>query len=89
VDWNKKVRLEKILKYKNKSRNWKRNIAYDCRKDVADRRLRIKGRFISKDESGQLQINEDDSTSRQNSSKNFRLQPTHNQLNNNNSIISQ
>ena len=38
----------KIEKYKNKKRNWARKISYDCRKRVADIRLRIKGRFISK-----------------------------------------
>jgi len=38
----------KIERYKNKRRNWLRKISYDCRKKVADSRLRIKGRFISK-----------------------------------------
>ena len=38
----------KIEKYKNKKRNWAKKISYDCRKRVADTRLRIKGRFISK-----------------------------------------
>lgn len=41
-------RSQKIEKYKNKKRNWKKKISYDCRKKVADARLRIKGRFISK-----------------------------------------
>lgn len=41
-------RNQKIEKYKNKKRNWKKKISYDCRKKVADARLRIKGRFISK-----------------------------------------
>lgn len=48
---NEKSRLErslKIEKYKNKKRNWMKKISYNCRKRVADSRLRIKGRFISK-----------------------------------------
>ena len=53
-----KFRLErhfKIERYKNKKRNWIRKIAYDCRKRVADSRLRIKGRFISKKDSEKIQ----------------------------------
>jgi hypothetical protein len=45
---NKYERSLKIEKYKNKKRNWAKKISYDCRKIVADTRLRIKGRFISK-----------------------------------------
>ncbi len=45
---NKYERSLKIERYKNKKRNWQKKIAYDCRKRVADTRLRIKGRFISK-----------------------------------------
>jgi CCT motif len=41
----------KIERYKNKRRNWIRKISYDCRKRVADSRLRVKGRFISKKDS--------------------------------------
>ena len=41
-------RQYKIERYKNKRRNWIRKISYDCRKRVADSRLRVKGRFISK-----------------------------------------
>lgn len=41
-------RAYKIERYKNKRRNWIRKISYDCRKRVADSRLRVKGRFISK-----------------------------------------
>jgi hypothetical protein len=36
----------KIEKYKKKKRNWMRKISYDCRKRVADSRLRIKGENI-------------------------------------------
>lgn len=45
---NKYERSLKIEKYKNKKRSWAKKISYDCRKRVADTRLRIKGRFISK-----------------------------------------
>lgn len=45
---NRYERSLKIEKYKNKKRNWAKKISYDCRKRVADTRLRIKGRFISK-----------------------------------------
>jgi hypothetical protein len=45
---NKYERSLKIERYKNKKRNWAKKISYDCRKRVADTRLRIKGRFISK-----------------------------------------
>lgn len=45
---NRYERSMKIERYKNKKRNWQKKIAYDCRKKVADTRLRIKGRFISK-----------------------------------------
>ncbi|KAL4434698.1 hypothetical protein ABPG74_017118 [Tetrahymena malaccensis] len=57
-------RLERQLKierYKNKRRNWIRKISYDCRKRVADSRLRIKGRFISKKDSEKLKEKGDDS----------------------------
>ncbi|CAD8044296.1 unnamed protein product [Paramecium primaurelia] len=38
----------KIQRYKNKRRNWDRKISYQARSQVAEQRLRIKGRFISK-----------------------------------------
>lgn len=40
----------KVLKFleKRKRRNFKKKISYMCRKKVADKRVRIKGRFVSK-----------------------------------------
>lgn len=44
-----KVKIEKYLQ-KRKKRTWSRKINYDCRKRVADSRLRIKGRFVTRDQ---------------------------------------
>lgn len=42
-------RREKILKYqeKRRRRTFTKRISYQCRKRVADQRLRVKGRFVS------------------------------------------
>jgi hypothetical protein len=42
-------RRDKLNRYRRKklSRNWTKKINYICRKEVADSRLRIKGRFIT------------------------------------------
>ena len=42
----------KILKYmeKKKGRVWRKKINYNCRKQVADKRLRIKGKFVTQEQ---------------------------------------
>ena len=49
-------RYAKIKRFKEKklNRNWDKKIFYDCRKKVADKRLRIKGRFIRKEDQKKL-----------------------------------
>lgn len=44
------TREDKLRRFqlKRKNRNWNRKVYYDCRKKVADSRLRIKGRFITR-----------------------------------------
>ena len=43
-------RQAKLAKYKHKRghRSFAKRISYECRKKVADQRLRIKGRFVTK-----------------------------------------
>jgi hypothetical protein len=48
-----RVKIEKYLQ-KRKKRTWSRRINYDCRKRVADSRLRIKGRFVTRDQAFNL-----------------------------------
>lgn len=50
------TRREKVERYlkKRKNRNWNKKISYKCRKEVADSRLRVKGRFITRQQANKL-----------------------------------
>ena len=50
-------RAKKIQKYleKKRQRKWHKKIHYSCRKKVADQRVRVKGRFISKQQAMKLE----------------------------------
>lgn len=49
-------RREKVRNFleKRKRRNFKKKISYMCRKKVADQRIRVKGRFVSKVQASEL-----------------------------------
>ena len=44
-----RIKLEKYFE-KRKKRTFNKRVNYDCRKQVADSRLRIKGRFVTKEQ---------------------------------------
>ena len=48
-----KRKIARFLEKRNK-RTWGKKIFYDCRKRVADHRLRVKGRFVAKQQPGEL-----------------------------------
>ncbi|CAG9335055.1 unnamed protein product [Blepharisma stoltei] len=41
-----KLKIRKFQE-KKKRRHWGKRVSYNCRKQVADKRLRVKGRFIA------------------------------------------
>ena len=48
-----RIKIEKYLE-KRKTRSWNKRVNYDCRKKVADNRLRIKGRFVTKEQAFEM-----------------------------------
>lgn len=49
-------RKEKIARYleKRRRRSFAKKVAYDCRKKVADQRIRVKGRFVTRKQALEL-----------------------------------
>lgn len=62
--YTKKERSEIIERFREKRRRrvWKKKIRYHCRKNLADKRVRIKGRFVKKIEDVAEAENENDSS---------------------------
>lgn len=53
-------RRTKVYRFleKRKCRNFSKKVSYNCRKRVADNRIRVKGRFITKSQAEAIMINE-------------------------------
>jgi hypothetical protein len=48
ISWlERKYKVKKYIQKKQR-RVWSKKISYDCRKRVADNRLRVKGKFVTK-----------------------------------------
>lgn len=50
---NRRTKVQRYL-YKRTMRNWGKKVSYTCRKEVADARLRVKGRFITRVQASEL-----------------------------------
>ena len=46
-----RLKIKRFMEKRSK-RTWGKKIVYDCRKLVADHRLRVKGRFVAKLQTG-------------------------------------
>ncbi|XP_038888885.1 two-component response regulator-like APRR1 [Benincasa hispida] len=57
--YSEEVRKERILRYlkKRNQRNFNKTIKYACRKTLADRRIRVRGRFARNNEASDQEIN--------------------------------
>ena len=54
-----RIRLQRFWD-KRKCRMWTKKVKYDVRKNFADSRIRVKGRFVKKLDEANFQINDDD-----------------------------
>ena len=66
------TRRDKINRYirKKEKRVWKKKISYTCRQNVANKRERVKGRFVRKEKEGE----ESEETKRKRTGSTFSLE---------------